>query len=204
MASKRPIQALHPATQSRDRDARIVATLERLGEVLRNLSWDAGRSMKVSHLHVQMLAFLRGRSKEGTRGVDLAARFHLSKPTVSVAVRSLEEHGAVRLVTSKSDSRAKVIVLTPKGRRMAEKATSHLDALVPLLERIPSDDRDALYASLFALLDAARTAGLVRVYSMCATCAHFGERNGRAYCALLRKPLAPHELRVDCPDHRAA
>ncbi|HNK42121.1 MAG TPA: hypothetical protein PL002_13120, partial [Flavobacteriales bacterium] len=80
----------------------------------------------------------------------------------------------------------------------------HLDALVPLLERIPSDDRDALYASLFALLDAARTAGLVRVDSMCATCAHFGERNGRAYCALLRKPLAPHELRVDCPDHRAA
>lgn len=202
--SKRSIQALHPATQARDRDARIVAALERLGEVLRNLAWDAGAAMGVSPLHVQMLGYLHARNEAETRAVDLAAHFHLAKPTVSVAIRSLEGQGALHLAASKADGRAKVITLTAKGRRMAGSAASHLDALLPLLERIPDNDRDALYASLFKLLDAARTAGSVRVDRMCLTCAHYGKRDGKAYCALLRKPLAPQDLRVDCPEHEAA
>lgn len=202
--SKRSRQALHPAIQANDRDARIVAALERLGEVLRNRAWDTGVAMGVSPLHVQLLGYLHARSDEGTRVVDLAAHFHLSKPTVSVAIRSLEEHGAVLQTTSRTDGRAKVITLTKKGHRMAEGAATHLDVLLPLLERIAGDERDALYASLFKLLDAARVAGLVRVDRMCSTCEHFSERNGRPYCTLLRKPLGPADLRVDCPEHQAA
>lgn len=204
MAAKGTLRALHPAAQALDRDARIVASLERLSEVVRNLAWDAGRTMEVSPLHVQILGFLHAGGDREIMAVDLAARFHLSRATVSVALRTLEEQQAIRAIASKADGRAKAILLTAKGRRMAERAVAHLDALLPLLGTMPEADRDALYVGLFKLLDAARTAGIVRVDRMCVSCAHYDRRGDQPFCSLLRKSLAPKEHRVDCPEHEAA
>lgn len=204
MSAKGTLRALHPAAQAKDRDARIVASLERLSEAVRNLAWDAGRAMEVSPLHVQMLGFLHARGEQGVMAVDLATRFHLSRATVSVALRTLEDLQAIRTVASKADGRAKAILLTAKGRRMAERAVAHLDPLLPLLGTMPDADRDTLYAGLFKLLDAARSAGIVRVDRMCVSCAHYGRRGDKPFCSLLRKPLAPKEHRVDCPEHEAA
>lgn len=204
MPSKLPLRALHPSTQSQDRDARIVAALERVGEVLRNQAWDTGRTLSMGPLHVQILGHLHARAANGILAVDLATHFHLSKPTMSVALRTLADMGAVRAVPSKVDGRAKVIVLTQAGRRKAEQAAAHLDGLLPLLATLPEDARAGLYEGLYRLLDLARTAGVVRADRMCTTCAHYGSRHGKPHCTLLGKPLSQQEHRVDCAEHVAA
>lgn len=204
MAQRSKHAALHPQVQAGDRDARVVAALERVGELLRNQAWDAGASMGLSPLHVQLLAYLHGHGSTGILAVDLAARFHLTKATVSVALGTLQRKGAIAAKPSKVDGRAKDIALTAKGRRMAEEAAGHLDALMPLLDRLSTAKRDQLYTGLFEFLDAARARGMVRADRMCVTCAHYGARDGRPYCALLRKALAPQDHRVDCPEHQAA
>lgn len=205
MARTKGAHALHPETQAHHRDARIVAALERLGEVLRNLAWDTGHRLGLSPLHVQLLAYLHGHGTgEEVLAVDLAARFHLTKPTVSVALRGLEAKGFISQCASRTDGRAKAIVLTARGRGAAERCAAHLDALLPLLKELPDAERSALYAGLFRLLDAARRAGHVRVDRMCITCAHYARRGGKPFCALMRLPLSPADHRVDCPDHKAA
>lgn len=204
MANCKRVHALHPLTQARDRDARIIAALERMVEVLRNLAWDAGTAMDLSPLHVQLLGYLHGHGECDALAVDLAARFHLTKPTVSVALRTLESRGLIAQRPLRSDRRAKAIALTAKGRAAAERSAAYLDPLLLLLRAVDQPERPVLYSALFKMIDAARLAGLVRVDRMCVTCAHYAARQGKPYCALMRVRLAPEDHRVDCPEHQAA
>ncbi|MFN3874330.1 MAG: MarR family winged helix-turn-helix transcriptional regulator [Flavobacteriales bacterium] len=204
MPRNRPVEALHPETQARNRDARIVAALERISEVLRNLAWETGASIDLSPLQVQLLAYLHGHESGCLLAVDLAARFHLSKPTVSVALRGLESKGFITQHPSQVDGRAKTIVLTAKGRSAAGRCAAHLDALLPPLRGLPDAERTALYSALFKLLDGARRAGMVRADRMCVTCAHYTMKRGRPFCALLERLMAPEDHRLDCPEHQAA
>lgn len=205
MPRNKPIEALHPGTQANDQGARIIAAVERLGEVLRNLAWDAAAALDISPLHVQMLAYLHGHGTADVLAVNLAAHFHLTKPTVSVALRTLENKGLIITRTSKADRRARAIALTSKGRDVAKQAVAYLDGLLPLVRSLSDTGRTDLYAGLFKLLDAARQAGMVRVDRMCWTCAHYkGDRDGKHHCLLLRKDLKVAELRTDCPEHEVA
>lgn len=195
------LAALDPEQQGADRDARIISALERLSEVVRNRAWDTGQELGLSPLHVQVLAFLATHHPHTRRASTLANEFHLSKATVSVALRKLEEVGFVEQVTSEADARAKELRLTTKGTRAGQVAAGHLNALLPPLAALPIADRDDLYTLLFQLLAGAQRSGLVKVDRMCPTCTHYEGRKRGAYCKLLRKPLKPHELRVDCPEH---
>lgn len=196
--------ALDPERQGADRDARIISALERLSEVVRNRAWDTGQELGLSPLHVQVLAFLATHPGPMCRASALVTEFHLSKPTISVALRKLEAKGYLKQVSSTMDARAKELRLTAKGERAGRVAAGHLNALLPPLATLSAHDRDDLYTLLFQLLSGAQRAGLVKVDRMCPTCAHYDNRKGGAFCKLLGKPLKPHELRVDCPEHEAA
>ena len=193
--------ALDPEQQGSDRDARIISALERLSEVVRNRAWDAGEELGLSPLHVQLLAFLATHPARMRRASALANEFHLSKATVSVALRKLESGGYLKQVVNAEDARIKELHLTAKGERAGRFAAGHLNALLPPLEALSNADRNDLYTLLFQVLAGAQRSGLVQVDRMCPTCVHFKKGRNGAYCKLLRKPLKPHELRVDCPEH---
>ncbi|HRD52423.1 MAG TPA: helix-turn-helix domain-containing protein [Flavobacteriales bacterium] len=193
--------ALDPERQGADRDARIISALERLSEVVRNRAWDTGRELGLSPLHVQVLAFLATHPASMRRASALVSEFHLSKPTVSVALRKLEERGYLKQVPGATDARTKDLRLTAKGERAGQVAAGHLNVLLTPLASLSTTDRDDLYTLLFQLLSGAQRSGLVKVERMCLTCAHFDKRKGGAFCKLLQKPLKPYELRVDCPEH---
>lgn len=196
--------ALDPEVQGAQRDARIISALERLSEVVRNRAWDTGQELGLSPLHVQVLAFLHTHPAEMRRASALANEFHLSKPTVSVALRKLGSEGYLKQIASSTDARAKELRLTAKGERAGKVAAGHLNALLPPLSAMAPADRDDLYVLLFGLLFGAQKAGMVNVDRMCLTCSHYESRKGGAYCKLLGKPLKPQDLRVDCPEHEGA
>ena len=62
----------------------------------------------------------RGLDREGTTVTDLAQRAEVTKQTMWVLVRELEQAGYVRLGPHPVDGRAKLVHLTASGRRLAE------------------------------------------------------------------------------------
>ncbi len=84
----------------------------------------------ISHIQHVILAILLWfeRSDEAPSQITLSRMANLDKMTVSKALRSLEERGYVTRYASESDSRAKQMELTEKGRELAS-------ILVPLVEK---------------------------------------------------------------------
>lgn len=64
-----------------------------------------------------------------TRPSDLARVLFFHKSTITVILRSLEKARLVRRTQNKSDRRAVVLALTPKGRRIAEQRTGTVEAV---------------------------------------------------------------------------
>ena len=84
----------------------------------------------VSHIQHVILAILLWfeKSDEAPTQISLSRMANLDKMTVSKALRSLEERSYVKRYESKTDSRAKQMELTARGRELAL-------ILVPLVEK---------------------------------------------------------------------
>lgn len=84
----------------------------------------------ISHIQHVILAILLWfeKSEEAPTQISLSRMANLDKMTVSKALRSLEERGYVKRYESETDSRAKQMELTPRGRELAT-------ILVPLVEK---------------------------------------------------------------------
>lgn len=74
---------------------------------------------------------------------ELASAFQVTRPTMTNTVQRLEAKGYVTVEANPNDGRAKLVLITPAGRRARNSA---IEALAPLLEKISAD----LGADLFA------------------------------------------------------
>jgi len=86
---------------------------------------------------------------------ELAEQCGLDKTTMVVTVDELERAGLAERRSSKADRRARIIVVTEAGRRIAAQA----DAIVArihhdVLGALPAGERDAFVAGLVRLVDA--------------------------------------------------
>jgi DNA-binding MarR family transcriptional regulator len=92
--------------------------------------------------------------EDGLRMGEIGRRARLSKPSMTTLVRRCEEDGLVRRERDPLDGRAFRIVLTERGRRLAEVAEAVLRELdARLMARLGDDDRDALERGLRGVMD---------------------------------------------------
>lgn len=70
----------------------------------------------------QLLSFLTRNQDKETTGSDLCLYFKISKATCSENLHRAEERGLITLKVPECDRRQKVVVLTKKGKEVAEKA----------------------------------------------------------------------------------
>ena len=86
---------------------------------------------------------------------DLAEATVTHQSSVSVVVRRLVEEGLVRRLASGDDGRKAAVSLTPRGRRLLERAPGAAqDRLIEGLRRMSAADRRALAAQLQRLVRA--------------------------------------------------
>ncbi|WP_035558420.1 MarR family winged helix-turn-helix transcriptional regulator [Hymenobacter sp. IS2118] len=193
-----PDQQNHPPSV----DRKIVAALERLSGVFRLLLWQQATGEGLSPLQLQLLVFLRFHRPGQDTVSHLAREYHVSRPTVSEAVKTLEHKQLVQRHADPADLRSHSLQLTPGGRELADRASQFAGPLHQPVARLPARQKLSLYQSLFGVIDELQQAGVIPVQRMCFSCRFYGQQpDSGHFCHLLQIPLEGAQLRLDCPEH---
>jgi len=103
---------------------------------------------------LDLMLFIMRAGSEGYHIQDIAEGMRLSTPTVSVAVKKLEDQGWLNRQPDPDDKRASIITLSEKCRKTLNKVKDHQRQTMELfLQGISSDEQQ----QLIELLDRAVT-----------------------------------------------
>jgi DNA-binding MarR family transcriptional regulator len=207
--SSSPDSAFHLPTQHESVDAKLVAGLERLGQVFRGLLWERAHEHGLSPIQARVLLDLRFRAEEGRRVGALAEQFRLTAATVSDALTTLSEKGLVVKTPDPDDRRARIVELTPDGEETADALSTWAEPVRNQLEALDTERTTEAITLVMDLIASLETADLISRARMCRTCRFFAPDAHAAadaphHCNLLDLPLGPGDLRMDCPEHEPA
>lgn len=187
----------------------VVHGLAKIGLALRHRTWRAAGERGLTPTQGQVLAFLRYRAPGGARLGEVAEALAVSAPTASDAVAALATKRLVRKERTGCDGRAVRIVLTPRGRREAERAAAWPDFLSAAVETLPRGERAVFLRGLVRIVRELQERGEVPVSRMCTTCRYFrpnvhADAARPHHCAFVDAPFGDGALRLDCDDHEPA
>jgi DNA-binding MarR family transcriptional regulator len=104
-----------------------------------------------------MVLLDRERSRTETSQSDLGEQLSIDKSNVARLCSKLQRDGHAIQTRSPSDGRGRLVALTLKGRRMAERLESASDdRFRKILKAVPAEAREPMLASLAALIEAVR------------------------------------------------
>ncbi|MGC8595706.1 MAG: MarR family winged helix-turn-helix transcriptional regulator [Candidatus Kryptoniota bacterium] len=189
--------------QNSNVDTRIVAALERISEAFRVLLWEESKAFSLTPIQIQILIFLQTHSKDKHMVSYIAEEFNLTKPTISDAVRALEEKLLIKRKINPDDSRSHYIELTKRGKEIATRASLFTVELENPIKQLNPDDKERLLLSLLKIIYHLTRTGVITIQRMCLTCTYYriDQDNGEHFCTLLNKKLQVADLRIDCPEH---
>ena len=193
-----------PASQIGRLDFKIVAALERLSEAFRVLLWNEAKELNLSPIQIQILIFIQHHPSARCKVSHLATEFNMTKPTISDAVRVLEQKGYVQKKIEPDDTRSYLLLLTESGEAIARRTASFGASFVGSLSQLSDDQKMVLLESLMEMIHRLQKAGIVSLQRMCFSCRFFEKRPTGFYCKMLAKPLEKQDLRVDCLEFEAA
>lgn len=200
MASKSDFNLTH---QNQNIESRIIASLERLSQAFRVLLWQESKEFSLSPIQVQVLIFLLNHSNDKCKVSYLAEEFNMTKATISDTIKALKQKKLIAKEFELHDTRSYIIHLTAKGRDIAKKTSQFTQELRDPIDKLHPDDKENLLLSLMGIIRHLNKSGVITIQRMCMTCMHYKSNNNgqEHFCKLLNKPLEPHELRIDCPEH---
>jgi DNA-binding MarR family transcriptional regulator len=196
---------LPPGAQ--DLDRKLAAALERVGQAVRVQLWDQAKAHGLTPTQLQVLLRLLYARHQRRRVGILAAELDLTQPTISDAVAVLHRKGLIGREQIGPNPRSTVLSLSARGVELAETLETwdiRMRNVVAALSDIQKEEALRLLLDMIAGL---QREGVITVARMCVTCRFFrkdAHAPGRHHCALLDLPLAPTDLRVDCPEHERA
>lgn len=182
---------------------RIATALHKLGLAMKHQTWVLAAADGVSPTQGQILATL---AADGPlSGTELGTRLGIKLPTISESVRALTDKHLVEKRPDPRHPRASLVALTATGRSRAAKARSWPEFLATAVGAMDAAEQATFFTGLLKMIRALQEAGQIPTSAMCMTCTYFRPdvRTGEQphHCALVDAPLAPSELRLDCPDH---
>ena len=186
--------------QQESLSSKIVVSLERISEVFKSLLWEYAKKIDLSPIQIQILIFIAYHKNELCNVSHLAKEFNITKPTISDAVKVLENKKLICKKHSANDSRSYIIILTNKGKEILNKTDGFAKPLQSEIEKIDADKLEPLYSSLNKLIYQLNLNGILSVQRICYACKFYEERNKKQFCNLLNIELQTRDLRVDCPE----
>ncbi len=179
--------------------------LARLAALARQDEWRAGEAEGLTPTQGDVLRVLTQRP-EGMRLSAVAAHLHISQPTASDAVATLERKGLVQKRADPDDGRALLLRVTRTGRALANRWPLSFSALA---DAMAPADQAALLAVVTRAIHTLQRQGAIPPQRMCLSCKYFAPNIHRDkarphHCRFIDAPIGDGDLRVDCPEHEAA
>lgn len=187
--------------QNSQLDSKIVAGLERLSQVFRALLSEKAREQGLSPLQVQLLIFIQYHPQNQNNVSYLAGEFSITKPTISDAIKILEQKKLVRKLVVSSDSRRHSIQLTAAGKKVVRDTENFTAPFNTWISTVQPQQKELLWSSIADLIRLLNQTGAITVRRTCFTCQYNSSVNGKPFCNLLNETLTDKDIRIDCPDY---
>lgn len=195
------MSSFHLHEQQNRTESKIVVALERISEAFRVMLWNESKSNALSPIQIQILIFLLYHNSEKGKVSYLAEEFNMTKATISDSVRVLLQKDLVQKVIDEKDSRSYSLVLSEKGKAIAQKSALFTAAFEGPMEALSGEQKEAMLLGLFQLIKNLNEAGIISVQRMCFNCKYYLSNAEGHYCQFLKSRLLDSELRIDCPEH---
>ncbi|MBX2873021.1 MAG: MarR family transcriptional regulator, partial [Saprospiraceae bacterium] len=186
--------------QQDDIKSKIVVALERISEVFRALLWEHAKTIGLSPIQIQILIFI-AYHQESLRNVShLAKEFNVTKPTISDAVRVLEKKGLISKHPAAHDSRRYSIALTESGTAIVQQTENFAEPIKKQLQQFSDAGLSDFHTQLIAVISGLNRSGILSEQRTCHSCRFFEKNKEQSFCQLMKKPLLPDDIRLDCPE----
>jgi len=184
-------------------DTKIAAGLERLSQVFKSLLWQKATAHQLSPIQIQLLIFINYHDADKNNISYLADEFNISKPTVSDAIKLLEQKELIIKTVSELDARRYSISLTKKGKNVVRDTEDYTDPIASWITRMDQTEKESLWTSVSDMIMAMNAKGIISAQRTCHSCRHYNSSNGLHFCSLLGKSLDTSEIRIDCGEYEA-
>lgn len=190
--------------QNANLDNKIVAGLERLSQVFRILLWEKAKEHSLSPIQIQLLIFIRHHRADRTTVSYLAKEFNLTKPTISDAIKILEQKKLIAKFTDNSDTRSYTIQLTETGDKVVSETENFTNPLTEIIARSDQDDKLVLWENISGYIRLLNKLEVISVQRTCFNCRYFSSHNRKHFCNLLNLKLSSQDIRIDCGEFENA
>lgn len=189
------------AYQQQDLTSKIVVSLERISEAFKSLLWDYAKEIGLSPIQIQILIFIAYHKSDYCKVSYLAKEFNVTKPTISDAIRTMNNKELIQKDFSESDKRSYTISLTPKGEKVVQETKNFANPIRKEIEKVNQKELETLYLSLNKVIYNLNTIGVLTVQRTCYNCKFYQKSGEKHFCRLLDAPLLNSDIRVDCPEY---
>ena len=195
--SKSPFNINH---QNKDLPSKIVAGLERISEVYRALLWDHAKHIGLSPIQIQILIFIQYHGEHLCNVSSLALEFNITKPTVSDAIKALDQKGLIIKSPSTIDKRAYSVAPSKAGEALIEQLEHFASPLHKIVSQLPQKEQLPFFESLSTIIQGLHATETLKVQRTCFACRFFDTHGKTPYCKLLQQDLHKADIRLDCPE----
>lgn len=158
----------------------------------------------MSPLQAELLRVIgEGEPPPATPGA-LAIELGVRQPTVSDSLRFLELKGLIVREAALNDRRRTVALLTDAGRTVFYRLGEADRLLRESVAGLAPGGQEQTLIVLLEVIERMLNRGVIDVARTCTTCRFFRPGEPTPHCALLKIPLPPPKLRVNCPEYEPA
>lgn len=190
--------------QNENLENKIVAGMERLSQAFRILLWKKAIEHSLSPIQIQLLVFIRHHSPDKTTVSYLSKEFNFTKPTISDAIRVLEQKKLIKKLTDTADTRSYTIQLTSAGKKIVLDSENFTNPLTEIVSTISEIEKNILWETISNLIVRLNKLEIISVQRTCFNCKYYAMKNKNHFCSLLNQKLLIHEIRLDCSEFEAA
>ncbi len=190
--------------QNTSLDNKIVAGLERLSQVFRILLWEKAKEHSLSPIQIQLLIFIQYHSTDKCTISYLAQEFNFTKPTISDAIKVLEQKNFIKKNTDSSDTRSYTIQLTASGKKIVLETENFANPITEIITKSNEADKLILWENISNLISLLNRQEIISIQRTCFNCGHYTIKNKNAFCSLLNQNLLTKDIRIDCEEFELA
>ncbi len=183
---------------------KVAAALDRIARVTRTERQAFATDAGVTPLQLDLLQVIADGAPPSPSIGRLADEVAVTQPTATDSIRALVDKGLVVRITDPEDRRRTRIEITPSGRLLVAAGARSPGAVSAAVAALAPARQAEVLEVLLALIAGLVDQGLVGVARTCLTCCHHRLVGSTHRCLLLAAELTSAELRVNCPEHRAA